>query len=360
VNDNLKVSRASCIVTILFGFLGLGVLFLFTCTVKVPADQIAVRTVMTSSGIEEKDYRAGYVLAIPGLHKVKLWDPTWTNLKQSLSVRGSDQYTTEVDISVLYRIEPDHCHEVAKDYRDEEQVESRVKNMMNKYANEILAQMKTEDFYNSEIRDTMCGKAQKAIDAELRPNGIEVRAVLLRNIVYDPKFEDQLLQKQVAGQRKSLEMAKGLLAGAQTQLELIRRKAEADVKSIEENKTQETANLKADTERKVAQILQDAKLKSDAIVANAESERRQKLAQADFIKAKAQAEGIALMSKVYERPGASYYFARQAVENLKLGDIEVNSTYFNPLDSEILLRALGLDLQNLPAQRTPAGGTTTP
>jgi regulator of protease activity HflC (stomatin/prohibitin superfamily) len=259
---------------------------------------------------------------------------------------------------VLYRIEPGLCHKVAKDYRDEDQVETRVRNMMNKYANEILAQMKTEDFYNSDARDEKCALTQKAMDAELRPSGIEVRAVLLRNIRYDPKFEAQLLAKQVAGQRKSLEQAKGQLAGAQTQLELIRRKAEADVKNIEESKLQEMQNLKAETERKVAQLVQDAKLKSQAVTAQAESAKRQALAQADFVKAKATAEGTAAMSKIYARPGAPYYFARQAVENIKFGEIELNSTTFNPLDADRLLKALGLDLSN--KQQSGAGGAKTP
>lgn len=365
MSDKLKMTKASCIVTVLVVLVAFSVLFLWTCTVKVRADQIAVRTVMTSSGIQPKDYTAGYVLQIPGLHVVKLWDPTWTNLKQELSVRGSDQYTTEVDISVLYRIEPGNCHKVAKDYRDEDQVETRVRNMMNKYANEILAQMKTEDFYNSDARDEKCVMTQKAMDTELRPSGIEVRAVLLRNIRYDPKFEAQLLAKQVAGQRKSLEVAKGQLAGAQTQLELIRRKAEADVKNIEESKLQETQNLKAETERKVAQLVQDAKFKSQAVVAQAESEKRQALAQADFVKAKATAEGTAAMSKIYARPGAPYYFARQAVENIKFGEIELNSTTFNPLDADRLLKALGLDLSHkqqsgADGMKTPPGGSSKP
>lgn len=362
MNDESKFSKPGCVITAMVVLVGLGVLFLWTCTVKVRADQIAVRTVMTSSGIEPKDYTAGYVLQIPGLHVVKLWDPTWTNLKQQLSVRGSDQYTTEVDISVLYRIEPGFCHKVAKDYRDEDQVESRVRNMMNKYANEILAQMKTEDFFNSDARDEKCALTQKAMDVELRPSGVEVRAVLLRNIRYDPKFEAQLLSKQIAGQRKSLEQAKGQLAGAQTQLELIRRKAEADVKTTDESKLQETQNLKAETDRQVEKLVQDAKLKSQVVVSQAESAKRQALAQAEFIKAKAQAEGTAAMSKVYASPGAPYYFARQAVENLKLGEIELNSSTFNPLDADRLLKALGLDLSNRPVRGSGGspGGATKP
>src|SRR5205823_6107677 len=162
------VKKFGCLLTIVVLGMGLALLALWTCTVKIPADRVGVRTFLTSSGVEEVDHPAGYVMAIPGMHAVRLWDPTWTNQKETLHVRATRQ-----------------------------------------------------------------AEAQKAMDEQLRAAGIEVRYVLLRNILYDPKFESQLLQKQLAGQQKSLEMSKGQLAGAQTQTELIKRNAEAEVKRID-------------------------------------------------------------------------------------------------------------------------------
>ena len=316
---------------------------LWTCTVCVPANAIAVRTKLTSSGIEPVDLKPGFVLSIPGLHAVKLWDPTWSNSYQTLQVRGSDQYTTSVDISVLYRIKPGECHVVAQHFVDYNHIEQLAKSTLSKFANEILAQMSTEDFYNSKIRIQKAGETSDAMAKQLAPYGIEVRQVLLRNIVYDPKFEGQLLQKQLAGQHKSLEMALSQKATAETETTLITRRAEAEVKSIEENKTQEIENRKADTDRKIAKTLQDARVKAATRMATAESEKRQNLAQADLLKANAAAAGTELMSKVYAKPGAVYYFARKALEGMKLGDIELNSNSFNPLDIERLLKAVGID-----------------
>lgn len=344
--DETRLSKGGCIAAALVVLAALAVVMLWTCFEKIPADQIGVRTVATTAGVEEKDHKAGYVLAIPGYHTVRLWSPTWMNLKETLQVRGSDQYTTTVDISVLYRIQPGKCHQVAKTFKDETHIRDIARNALTGSASEILAQMKTEDFFNSKVRDQKADEAQKAMDERLKPNGLEIAHVLLRNIVYDPKFEQQLLQKQLAGQRKSLEISKGLLAGAQTETDLIKRKAEAEVKQIEEGKRQEIENLTADTDRKVAQLMQDAKFEAAEIAAKAESSKRQKIAQADFLKAQAQAEGTAALSRVYTRPGASYYFARQALEGITLGEIEVNSNNFNPLDMEKLLQALGLNLKS--------------
>jgi hypothetical protein len=205
--------------------------------------------------------------------------------------------------------------------------------------------MKTEDFYSTKVRDLKADETERAMNQQLSKEGVEIKNVLIRNIVYDPRFEQQLLQKQLAGQRKSLEVSKGLLAAAQTETELIRRKAEAEVKRIDESKRQEIENLTAETDRKIAQITQDAKLEAATIVAKAESGRRQQIAESELKKAAAQATGTAALSRAYTRPGARYYFAQQALEGLTLGEIEVNSNTFNPLDLTRLLEALGLDLQ---------------
>jgi hypothetical protein len=383
-----KLKLGNCLGAALVLLAALAVALLWTCWVKIPLNKVGVCTSRTS-GIIDKDYDAGYVLAIPGMYSVQEWDPTWRNLKDTVQIRGSDQYTTEVDISVLYRIQPGKCHEAAKHYRDEAHIESLARIDLTKFANEILAQMRTEDFFNSKIRNEKAAQAQDAMDKLLRPKGIEVKNVLIRNIVYDPKFEQQLLQKQLAGQRKSLEIAKGSLAAAETQTQLIDRDAESKVKQIRESTEQEIQNLKADTDRQIAQIIQDATLKAGTIVAKAEasrneakaavdlkveqikqdanleaasilakaeSDRRQKIAQADLLQATATAKSTDLMSKAYAKPGAQYYFARKAIENIKLDDIEVNSSNFNPLDANRLLQAVGLDPAAMKEPVKPVGG----
>ncbi len=86
-------SKGGCIAASFVLIVFVGMIFLWVCFVKVDANTIGVRTMMASgSGIEKKDYPPGYVLCIPGLHQVKLWDPTWTHVYKRMEVRGSDQY----------------------------------------------------------------------------------------------------------------------------------------------------------------------------------------------------------------------------------------------------------------------------
>jgi regulator of protease activity HflC (stomatin/prohibitin superfamily) len=267
-------------------------------------------------------------------------------MKDTLPIRGSDQYTTSVDISLIWRIKPGQCHRVALNFRDEDHVAQLVKNTMNKFANEVLAQLRTEDFYSSKVRHEKAQEAQQAMALQLDDEGIEIKYVLLRNIVYDAKFEAQLLQKQLAGQRKNLEFAKAAQARSQTQTELVKKDAAAQVTRITEEQKQEIANLDAETQKQVSGMLQDAQKQAAELRAKAESSRRQKKSQADLVKATAVAVGTEELSKAYSRPGASYYFARKAIEGMKLGEVEVNSNTYNPLDSRKLLEGLGLEKQD--------------
>ncbi|MEI6232420.1 MAG: SPFH domain-containing protein [Planctomycetota bacterium] len=330
-----------------------GMVFLWTCYTKVPANTIGVRT-LANGGIEKMDYGPGYVLCIPGLHQVKLWDPTWTNVYQHMEVRGSDQYKTSVDVSVILRIHKDKCHDVAGKFQGYERIKSRVLTSLSQYANEILTQMKTEDFYNAKLRDERTAQMQKLMDTQLEELGLEVKSVLLRNIIYDPTYEEQLLKKQLAGQTRDLEDALTKQTIGETETELIGKQADAEVLSIKEKQDQEIANLKAEMDQTCNKIMQDAQLKAEAATAKAKSDKRANIAKADTIKAEATAAGTKALSRVYAKPGASYYFAQKALAGIKLGNIELNSNTFNPLETDKLLKALGLDLHVPQAQSTPA------
>ncbi len=253
---------------------------------------------------------------------------------------------------MIFRIHKDKCWEVAGKFQDYARIESRVKTSLSQYANEILTQMKTEDFYNAKIRDERTEQMQKLMDTQLEELGLEIKSVLLRNINYDATYELQLLNKQIAGQERELAVSKTKQTLGETETELIGKQADADVLNIKEGMDQEISNLKAEMEQTSNKISQDAQLKAEAITAIAKSEKRTKTAKADLLKAEATAFGTSALSRVYAKPGANYYFAQKALQGIKLGNVELNSTAFNPLEMEKLLKALGLDIR-LPQSQVP-------
>lgn len=341
--DSTPSGKGGCIAAIIFALLIGGIILLSTFFVKVPPNAVGVRTRL-SGGIEQVDFKPGYVLRIPGVHAVRLWDPTWTNWYRPTQVRGSDQYVTSVDVSAIFRIAPDKCHVIAGQFADYSGIEQRVDQLISLYANEILTKMNTEDFYNAKKREDNTKLMEEGMRGDLTKMGLELKSVLLRNIAYDKTFEEQLRKKQLAAQTKSLEEALTKQAVGEMDTELIEKKAKATVDSMMEKNKQEQESMKAETDREAAKLVQLAEQEAAKLTVAATSKKRQAEAEADLLRAKATAAGVAALSKVYAQNGAKYYFAQKALESLKLGQIEVNSTQFNPLDSEKLLKALGLDL----------------
>ena len=321
---------------------GLGIISLFFCTTKIPANRFGVRTTLTpGGGLEAKDYPPGFVWSVPGLHRVTTWDTTWSNLKVTLQIRGSDQYTTQVDVSILWRVALGKCNEAARIFRDEEHAGQIVAQTLNKYANEILATLKTEDFYDSDKRIKASEETEKAMEEQIKPVGLEITNLLLRNIVYDPKFEAQLLAKQLAGQQKALSQSKGLMASSQTKTQLIQKDAANQVLTLTAEKEQEIQNMTASNAKEINNIAQDAQKKAAEMTSKAKASRRQKEAEATFLKASAQATGMLLLSKAYSQPGATTYFATKSIEGMKLDTVEVNSSVFNPLEVKKMVESLG-------------------
>ena len=342
--DSMNKETSGCVPALVAVLLFGAVLLLYICFYKVPANAIGVRT-NTSGGVEMQDYPPGFVLCVPFLHSVRLWDPTWTNVFQRMEVRGSDQYKTSVDISVIFRIHPGKCHEVSKNFQDYSRIETLVQISLSQFANEILTEMKTEDFYNPNVRKEKTDAVREKMDEQLEKQGLEVKSVMLRNIVYDSNFEDQLLKKQIAGQTLSLEKAKVVQAEGETTTELIEKEAENKVIAINESLEQEVKNLKAINDQTVNKLQQDAQLAAAEVLAKAASNNRINKSKAELARAEATAAGMAALSRVYAKPGANFYFAQKSIQGLHLGNIELNSNTFNPLDTEKLMKALGVEIK---------------
>lgn len=346
-NSNSSGCLGASIVAALF----VCVIVFWSCFVKVPANAVGVRT-NANGGVEKKDFPPGFVLCVPFLHTVRLWDPTWTNTYQHLNIRSSDQYITTVDVSVIFRIMPDKCHEIVSKFPDYSRIEQFVNFSLSNHANEILIKLKTEDFYNADVRDKATLDLKAKIEAQLTPEGLEVKSVLLRNIVYDKNYEELLIKKQIAGQTLSLETSKTEQTKGEMETEKIEKETEAEVTKIDEGTKQEVENRIAQNMQDTNMMLQDAQLEAAKLTAKATSENRVKKSEAELLRANATAFGISALSKVYSKPGANFYFAQKALQGLKLGNIEVNSSLFNPLETEKLLKSLGLDIRASQVEKT--------
>lgn len=342
------------------------VVVLAVCLTKVRLNEVGVKVNMIGgAGIAKEDYGPGYYFLLPGVQKMYRLDPTVQayqmggsdRMTEALKLRGKDQYTTQFDITILYRIKPTRAHLLAQQVgMDAERIRNFVRSRSEQALWEVLGRLNTQDFYNVDKREGARQDAKTKLTTTLEPNSIELVDILIREIQYDPKFEERLVQKQLLDQNKALNVEKARLEKELEKTQSIERETAAKVKVIEEEKTQEVANIVAETDARVKEIEADADLTSQKLLAEADKYRRTKMSEGELAKTQAQAKGEKAINEAYLGLGGQAYITRQMIDSIEFGDIEINTNQVNPFDVDQLLRMFGLDAEALDkaaAEKTP-------
>ncbi len=324
------------------------------CFAKVPIDKVGVKIrLLGGEGTVKEDYPPGYVFRIPGIHRLELMDPTLQfheiskngDTKKSLLLRGSDQYETQVDVTVVYHLKKGEAHKALDKHGPGELFKRSLQSFVEKNIWDELSKLDTEDFYNPKKREDGAKNAMNRMNEDLTAQHLEVVEVLIRNVEYDKSFEAKLLDKQILDQTQELEVSKAKLETEKEKTELIGKETDAMVAAIGEEMTAEINLLTAQAEADIAKIKADADLHAQTALAKAEQDKRQNIAQGEFLKTQAEAIGEKKVTEAYLGFGGSLYLAKQMVENIEMGEIEVNTNQVNPFDVEQMLKMLGVDIE---------------
>lgn len=338
--------------TLLVAVGALVLLILATCLTKVRLNEVGVKVHMVGgSGIDDEDYGPGYYFLVPGVHKMYRLDPTVQTYQmggaggnQPLKLRARDQYTTQFDITILYRIMPGKAHVLAQQVGMEtDRIERFVRSRADRALWDVLGRLDTQLFYNVDRRETAREDAKQKLATTLEPNSIELVDILIREIKYDPKFEERLVQKQLLDQNKALNVEKTRLEKELQITESIQRETAAMVKVIDEERIQEVATIVAETDAKIQEIEADADLTAQKLIAEADRHRRTKISEGELAMTQAKAKGEKAINEAYQGIGGQAYITRQMIDAIEFGEIEVNTNKVNPFDVNQILRMLGLD-----------------
>lgn len=323
-----------------------------TCFTKVRLNEVGIRVANLGDGIDEENYGPGYHLVIPGLHKMYRMDSTVQTLHMSdnkeadfapLRLVGKDQYATQFDITLLYRLKKGEANIVAKEVgRTPPQIKKRVKSKAEKVLWETLGNLKSQDFYNVALREKVRENAKVMLNNDLAKLHLELIDILIRSIKYDSELEALLVKKQILDQNRALTTEKALLEKELEKTQAIENETIAKVGVINEEMTQEVANIVADTDAAIARIEADAQFKADSAIATANQYQRTKVSEGELARTQAQAKGEKAINEAYLIQGGQAYITRQMVDNIEFGDIEVNTNLINPFDVEQFLEMLGL------------------
>lgn len=175
------------------------------------------------SGLLEEDLKPGLHVELTGLHRVWRLPTSYMQLNYSdgdsdsslsaLSIRTKDNNTVSVDVSIPYRIIPGRAWGVMKagnhigDGQGGFRFQRFAKDTATSVLRERLAQLRSEDFYNTDRRLEVAADALEELNKKLKRYDLEALTVLVRASYFRPEYETQLASIQFNEQQKLLDGA---------------------------------------------------------------------------------------------------------------------------------------------------------
>lgn len=228
MNAPSKTSSISRLATYYLMILALGVVVRGCFATNVTAGNSGVRQ-NSLSGIYPEDLLPGLHWEVLGLHEIYEVPTRYLFIKytgdQALSIRTKDNNTVTVDVSVPYRVSPGEAWRIAEagNHIQDGSGAYRFERFARQSADDVLrahlANLSSEDFYNTERRMEVANESLAALNEKLAAYHLEAEAVLLRAAYFRPEFEKQLAQIQLNEQMKLLDGAKQKVADKQQTLD---------------------------------------------------------------------------------------------------------------------------------------------
>jgi len=307
-----------------------------SCSTYVPANKFGVRQVVygSTAGIQKEMVAPGLHFMFPGYEKFHLFprDMQALNFSDSKSegsvrsrtaaaikVQTSDGYQVVLDVTVLYRIKDAHkvFTEAGPGHAYEDKlVIPRADRILRK----TLGELNSEEFYQGPRRIEKARSAQQQLSTELAANGLEIVAVLVRNYVYDEKYQQLIEGRKIKDQTVFL------------------RQAEAKAAIEERKRDTIIAEGKANQETELA--------RGAGAVSNLRAEadlyKRKRAAEGKLLVELAEAQGTEMKNAALQGQGAENLVGLKLADTLKGVQVLVlpsdGPQGLNPLDLPSLLR----------------------
>ncbi len=328
-------------------------------TIYVPIGMVGVRTqeyaIFGEKGVAQLDYKPGWHWDRGPIDTWILFDSTVQTLEMTretrqgsiqgrddVQVQSADGYAVSVDVTVKYRIMLGQAHKVFKDTGSGVKYKTIVRNGSQEACMSLFGKMKTEDFYNPEKRRENTAEAKERLKTSLSNNFVEVIDVLIRNVQFDPEYENKIRTKKLADQEVELNISMARAARKKGKTEVIEAGTRKIVEIIKREKEAELIRMEAETDRKVSRIKANYEKYSTKKKADADWIAAQNDAKGILLVKKAEAEGERLRNQAMQGVGGSTIVALEAARNLNLADILISTVDIDLLNLEEMATRLGV------------------
>jgi regulator of protease activity HflC (stomatin/prohibitin superfamily) len=232
----------------------LGALLLVrTCAIgRVEAGEVGVRY-NNALGLHKSDLAPGFHLELTGLQRIHRLPSYYLQIDYSgtdrFSVRTKDNNTIQLDVSIPYRIKPGQAFRImdAGNHLAVGDGKFRFQRFAEQTATSVLrehmAELQSEDFYDTKRRLAVTNDALKLLNKKLAPYNLEARTVLVRATYFRDEYENQLARIQLNEQQKLLDGAKRAVAERQQDFDNFEQQTNAMVSAKEQDWAQKIAEL---------------------------------------------------------------------------------------------------------------------
>jgi len=225
-------------VVVILLVLGLG---LYWSVRVIPAGHVGVATLFGS--VVEEPYKSGMHFPVNPMYAWRVYDVRQKTHKESAGVPSQDQLTTQIDVSVQYRLIGDMAPSILEDTGTPEQtiqvhLVPRVRSLLREQGKSIE---RAEDFFQEATQQTLQTNLESGLQTALADKGIEIQDVLIRDITLPPRLIAQIEEKKEVEQQAERQKA-----------ELMRFETEQQQQVVEAQAAREAAEQEAEKRKLLA------------------------------------------------------------------------------------------------------------
>ncbi|MEM9881620.1 MAG: prohibitin family protein [Planctomycetota bacterium] len=214
------------------------------CVKIIPAGHVGVATLFGS--VVDRPYEAGFHVVNPLLGWT-LYDARQKTHKETAAVPSQDQLSTDVDVSVQFRIIADLAPSILRETGTAEQAINvhlipKVRSVLREQGKTIR---RAEDFFLEETQQTLQTSLQAELESFLQSKGIDVTDVLIRDIQLPARLIAQIQQKKETEQQAERQKAELIRFETEQQQQVVQAKAQREAAQEEAVRRQLIADAQA-------------------------------------------------------------------------------------------------------------------
>ena len=190
-----------------------------------------VGVLKTFGSISDEPVGRGPTLVFPIVRQIEKWNIKRQDVKETADVPSSEGLIVRLDTSLQFRVRPDKAPFIRKNTGRNYREILLVPYFRNEIR-DVVSAYPVRSIYSEEGRNQIAARIQDNLEEELAGEGIEILAVLLRDVQLPARFKESIEAKLTAEQRvqqKDFELAQ---AKKDAEIEVARAKGAAQAQEI--------------------------------------------------------------------------------------------------------------------------------